>query len=258
MSESEPKLGLNERNVCLPFPQPLSRSDGLPIWPFSQKGFPLFYGSTHFDDKYIEINDETGVKALQTMGFFGFHSKFKLSSNNELKANISTKHKKEDSKQTDVSSEIDSKDISCEQMVTDFSVEPNKREKVLKLSFLESFFISYVFGSLNVFNTETNDYMTIERMWNTFGSRYSDDKLEFAVHYSAYHYFRSKGWVVRNGHSFGTQFLLYKEGPNVYHSLYSVLIQYSVDGENKRSFDWYYISALIRLSKNVRKVSTNS
>lgn len=301
MSKSEPKKCYNESKCCLPFPQPMMSSKGYPVYPFKQKGFPLFYGTINFDEKCVEISDETGIKSLQTMGFFGFHSKFRFDSNVDKKTNVLEKQKNEEQNQlkeskestnlnktsfnskyfngkyilistsipnalsfsenqrqdSDEKLEMKNKSLNCDQIGSDLSLEESESEKPLKLSFLESFFISYVFGSFNVFNTESNDFLTIERMWDTFCSRYSEDKFEFAVHYSAYHYFRSKGWVVRNGNSFGSHFLLYKEGPHLYHALYSVTIQYSIDGHNRQPFDWYYMSALIRLSKNVRKVRIN-
>ncbi|CAG2183988.1 unnamed protein product, partial [Oppiella nova] len=37
------------------------------------------------------------------------------------------------------------------------------------------------------------------------------------------------------------------------HSLYSVIIQYAIDGHYKQSVDWFYMSALVRLQRNVRK-----
>ncbi|KAJ3156381.1 hypothetical protein HDU89_004163 [Geranomyces variabilis] len=41
---------------------------------------------------------------------------------------------------------------------------------------------------------------------------------EFAVKYAAYHYYRSRGWVVKSGIKFGSEYVLYKRGPIFRHS----------------------------------------
>ncbi|KAJ3165600.1 tRNA splicing endonuclease subunit sen2 [Geranomyces variabilis] len=41
---------------------------------------------------------------------------------------------------------------------------------------------------------------------------------EFAVKYAAYHYYRSRGWVVKSGIKFGAEYVLYKHGPIFRHS----------------------------------------
>ena len=58
-------------------------------------------------------------------------------------------------------------------------------------------------------------------MWSVFRSCCE----EFPFKYLAYHHFRAKGWVVRSGTKFGSDFLLYKHGPPFYHSSYSVLVE---------------------------------
>ncbi|CAG2117833.1 unnamed protein product, partial [Medioppia subpectinata] len=274
----------NERNVCLPFPYPLKTTNGSVIWPFNQKGFALFEGSVCFGDKCVHICDQTSVIALHNMGFFGNTSGKPCDDSSAPKTTTAGKHvdtkgksRREpkylngkyvltptslemalsedifsDNKCLDESDKCEAKPSTSSQD-TGTDDQSKSAPNVLKLSFTESFFLSYVFGSLNVLNTETNNYMTIDEMWETFGDHYSEDKLEFAVHYSAYHYFRSKGWVVRNGTTFGTHLLLYKEGPHLYHSLYSVIIELSIDGQYKRPLDWFYMSALVRLQRNVRK-----
>ncbi|KAH6569685.1 hypothetical protein BASA50_002733 [Batrachochytrium salamandrivorans] len=50
------------------------------------------------------------------------------------------------------------------------------------------------------------------------------DSSEFAIQYAAYHYYRTRGWVVKSGHLFGAHFVLYRKGPTHRHSEYAVLI----------------------------------
>ncbi|KAF9586308.1 tRNA splicing endonuclease subunit sen2, partial [Lunasporangiospora selenospora] len=51
----------------------------------------------------------------------------------------------------------------------------------------------------------------------------------FIVRYVAYHYFRSQGWVVKDGLKFGSDFMLYKRGMVFGHSRYSVRVVTDVD-----------------------------
>jgi tRNA-splicing endonuclease subunit Sen2 len=47
--------------------------------------------------------------------------------------------------------------------------------------------------------------------------------------YAAYHHLRSKGWVVRGGHSLGCDWLVYRLGPPFYHASNTVRVE-AVDG----------------------------
>lgn len=281
MSTTLPKKGADQSYATLPFPHPMATTEGHVVWPFARNAFPLFLAKIDSEQKWVEVSDSNAIKALQCMGFFGFYTKTRFMANDTHKNYIESSQDFEDSEETKVSQENSksSKDsrlsdgkyiLESTCVVKALEVEQSMSEPkqtvsevavsddTLKLSFLEAFFISYVFGSLNVCDPKANHsqrYMTIEQMWQTLGRHYSEDKLEFAAHYSAYHYLRSKGWVVRNGHSFGVDYLLYNEGPHLYHAQYSVLVRYSVEDSYNKPLDWLHISALIRLSKNVRKVS---
>lgn len=46
----------------------------------------------------------------------------------------------------------------------------------------------------------------------------------FVVRYVVYHYYRSQGWVVKDGLKYGTDFLLYKKGLVFGHSQYAVKV----------------------------------
>lgn len=293
---SQKKSCFDMNCVCLPFPYPMITTNGDTIWPFSQKGFLLIYGTINLEEKCVEIIDRTAIISLQSMGYFGFKShqnfnqtlqqndrknqnKESLSSeqsvhslndnsidlNKQMKSGSS--HKYSNGKYVLVSTSVPNALIETKPNSNSIDSNINENietkemtksdesfDKTLKLCFEESFFMSYVFGSLNVLNTETNDYMDLKEMWNYFSLHFSEERLKFAVNYSVYHYFRSKGWVVRKGLSFGSDFLLYREGPPFYHALYSVLIQHSIDGKISPKIDWFYLSALNRLSRNVRKV----
>ncbi|XP_054156133.1 uncharacterized protein LOC128954562 [Oppia nitens] len=328
MSKSDPKKRTKDlAAVCLPFPYPVVNSNGSNrsvVWPLTEPGFPLFYGTFNAVDKCVQILDETAAVCLRNMGFFGINPSVRLNSrglpqqqqqrrqqfkdkqqkSNDDVMDTSNKDTKKLPKETNylngkyvlVSTSLpnastsfssgDDNDCTDDKAIvvdddedeesfdSDSDVDDDNRcqslsksdnkDNVTKLSLIESFFISYVFGSLNVMNPDdddNSDYLSLKQMWLKFANHYSTDPQEFAVHYSAYHYFRSKGWIVRNGSSFGVHYVLYKEGPHLYHALYSVIIQYTIDGndseDNRHSkaepIDWFHMSALIRLQKNVRK-----
>ncbi|KAJ1726242.1 tRNA splicing endonuclease subunit sen2, partial [Coemansia biformis] len=82
--------------------------------------------------------------------------------------------------------------------------------------------------------------------------------------YAAYYYYRAKGWVVRSGIKFGTDFLLYgRGGPARSHSQYSVVVRRlsgdADDGEElpheqpHLSRSWQYMAALSRVCTQTRK-----
>ncbi|KAJ3268763.1 hypothetical protein HDV01_002309 [Terramyces sp. JEL0728] len=80
----------------------------------------------------------------------------------------------------------------------------------------ECFFLSFALGCLDL-NGETK--LSIQQQWELFCK---DD--QFPVRYAVYHHYRSQGYVVRSGILFGTDFVLYKQGPQYRHSDYCVWI----------------------------------
>lgn len=111
------------------------------------------------------------------------------------------------------------------------------KEKLI-LSLEESFFLTYGLGCLQVVNTD-NNLLSIEECWTLFKSV---DK-KFIHRYVVYHYFRSKGYVVKPGIKFGGDFLLYEEGPSVSHADFIVIIR-----SNFKRFDWVSMLAHIRVA----------
>lgn len=89
----------------------------------------------------------------------------------------------------------------------------------LHLTFEESFFLVFALGCLRVMDFR-GKILSIEELWDQF----CRDDIYFIQKYVIYHYFRSKGWVVKPGLKFGGDFLLYKQGPPFYHASYIVLV----------------------------------
>lgn len=124
----------------------------------------------------------------------------------------------------------------------------------LKLMLTEAFFLSYCLGCLNINND--GHLLNIDEIWKCFCLIYDKNEFRFPILYGAYHYFRSKGWIVKSGHKYGCDMLLYKEGPPFYHALYCVtVIQDGLNQDSNSTLSWHYLSGAVRLTHSVKKVN---
>jgi len=84
-------------------------------------------------------------------------------------------------------------------------------------------------SSPNTMISIENKLMSSQECWNHFatmhGGSLQDATNRFIVNYVAYHYFRSRGWVVRSGLKFGVDYVLYRQGPHQIHSEYVALLR---------------------------------
>uniref|UniRef100_K1R4D1 tRNA-intron lyase n=1 Tax=Magallana gigas TaxID=29159 RepID=K1R4D1_MAGGI len=115
-----------------------------------------------------------------------------------------------------------------------------------------SFFLAYGLGCLRVYENEK--LLNLTDLWRAFCQRHN----RFISLYVAYHYFRSKGWVPKSGLKFGTDFIIYKEGPPFYHGSYSVIVKMVRDDDLKEednlpTLTWTQIAGLNRLTEHVAK-----
>ncbi|CAG4942510.1 unnamed protein product [Parnassius apollo] len=97
-----------------------------------------------------------------------------------------------------------------------------KLPEKLMLTTQESFFLLYGLGCLQICSLD-NNALSIEQCWELF----TENDKYFIEKYVVYHYFRSKGYIVKSGIKFGGEYLLYKEGPGINHADFIVLIKYS-------------------------------
>ena len=82
------------------------------------------------------------------------------------------------------------------------------------------------------------------------------DKVQFLYQYVAYHHFRAKGWCVKSGVKFGTDFLLYNRGPPFSHAEFAVMIVPTSDDEEKNKAlapEWWWASSVGRVVGGVKK-----
>ncbi|XP_046746967.1 tRNA-splicing endonuclease subunit Sen2 [Diprion similis] len=127
--------------------------------------------------------------------------------------------------------------------------------EVMYLTFEETFFLMFGLGCLQVVDFDGN-LLSILDAWNHFCHVQSD----FVQKYVVYHYFRSKGWVVKPGLKYGGDFLLYKQGPPFYHASYIVIVEVldadtliTDDKKTTRKMTWKKLFGLDRLSETAAK-----
>ena len=145
---------------------------------------------------------------------------------------------------------------SSETEESDVKEESDATEDIpsFQLSLEECFFLHHVMGTINVY---FNDRPITGRneLWQLL--KQAQDRMDetmFIARYAAYFYFRSKGWVVKDGLKFGSDFVLYKDGPKFNHSLFCVtIIRVSHHGQIETKLPPRYLSGLVRVSKSVQK-----
>ena len=99
------------------------------------------------------------------------------------------------------------------------TTDPYPVKEHLQLSSQEATYLAVELNVLQVFSPG-GSLVNDETLWAHFLSMNS----RFVELYTAYHYYRRKGWVPKSGLKFGVDFLLYKDGPPFYHSTYAVVV----------------------------------
>ena len=124
----------------------------------------------------------------------------------------------------------------------------------LQLSSEEAFYLVHELGVLDIFSSEEKQ-RTAPELWNHF----CKGDQRFVERYIAYQYFRKQGWVPKSGLKFGVDFLLYKEGPAVYHSSYAVIVKVTERLLAQKCFDattdltWQEMISLCRVNESAVK-----
>lgn len=81
-------------------------------------------------------------------------------------------------------------------------IEPIKTAvETLNLTLEEAFFLSFGLGCLQVVDLQ-GIFLSLRGMWHL----YKESQTDFISSYVTYHYFRSKGWIVKPGAKFGGNF----------------------------------------------------
>ncbi|EZA54002.1 hypothetical protein DMN91_000172 [Ooceraea biroi] len=127
--------------------------------------------------------------------------------------------------------------------------------EALHLTFEETFFLLFGLGCLQIVHFD-GSLLDINSAWLYF----CKERPDFLQKYVVYHYYRSKGWVVKPGLKYGGDFLLYKDGPPFYHASYIVIVEVAdadslvIDSTmSSRSMTWDSLFGLERLSETAAK-----
>ena len=87
----------------------------------------------------------------------------------------------------------------------------------------EAFYLAAELNSLRVSLPPPHPstlHLSPDQLW----TRLCEEFSRFPFTYAAYRHYRRKGWVPKTGLKFGVDFILYKDGPDSYHSSYAVLV----------------------------------
>ncbi|KAJ2213046.1 tRNA splicing endonuclease subunit sen2 [Coemansia sp. RSA 487] len=145
----------------------------------------------------------------------------------------------------------------------DLEVMPDELSQMepFQLSPYEALFLSEL-GCLEALDSNSGQRYTHGDLWRTLHAASANEPAsDFVLKYAAYYYYRAKGWVVRSGIKFGTDFLLYKSGgPSKSHSQYSVIVRERHPGPKGHrdanvplAESWQFMFALSRVTAQAQK-----
>ncbi|XP_067935981.1 tRNA-splicing endonuclease subunit Sen2-like isoform X2 [Watersipora subatra] len=143
--------------------------------------------------------------------------------------------------------------------INDAYVKEKKRyydmKEELILESYEAIFLKLAFDCIQVVDGDNGEAVGMNALWK----RCMEDK-SFLVRYAVYHHLRAKGWVAKDGLTYGCDFMIYKKGPKYFHSSMGVVVRCcdadslrEVDERNPRVLTWTKLMGLNRIINNVRK-----
>jgi tRNA-intron lyase len=243
------------------FPIPIASLTGLE----AQNSTWRWYEGTLQNNDTVEITDADAIKMLSTMGYFGETLKKGAQAERFVSVeNFDPLFPTFDCEtlQEDASLDLDDHNVMSsgeESDITNGQEEEAKTgwkkwraadegDQVLILDSFETLFLAHGLGCLIVKNAANDLLMSIDDLWQHFSEH---DGANFRYRYAAFHHFRAKNWIVRNGTKFGNNFLLYKVGPPFYHASYSVRVQ--TGKSTAADLTWAEMAALNRVTESAAK-----
>ncbi|KAI8335029.1 hypothetical protein BC941DRAFT_75067 [Chlamydoabsidia padenii] len=123
-----------------------------------------------------------------------------------------------------------------------------------QLDLFEAFFLVYGIDVLDILNKE-GDRLCIDDCWTLFSHAYGPHSTlnKFAIHYVAYHYYRSQGWTPKDGLKFGVDFVLYQFGPTYRHAEFAVVVIPISQDQQSTPYTWTHLLGLNRVCNQVKK-----
>lgn len=138
--------------------------------------------------------------------------------------------------------------------------DPNQKftgDFVLQLELEEAFYLAHALGMFNIriAPTKVNELPDLDQVWREFSRlNCQPNHIDFAVTYAAYYRFRSQGYVVKSGHKYGCDFLLYTGNPVFGHSRYAVQVMQRDSEGIRPQMNFRTVTAFERSIKAVRKI----
>lgn len=175
--------------------------------------------------RYVIVHGKTPRNELRLLGCFG--------------SDLENVKRKEDNRQ----GLLDRQLLAMNPDVSDATV----------LTLHEAFFLTYALGCLDILSGESS-IMSLNSCWSAFRNYHlKSNEIEFAIEYAVYHFLRSRGWIVKMGDNYGTNFLLYKEGPSVDHAKYAALIIHERNSTQSTPHKWESLLTFHRVIQSVSK-----
>ncbi|KAI9358993.1 hypothetical protein BD770DRAFT_63071 [Pilaira anomala] len=120
--------------------------------------------------------------------------------------------------------------------------------ETFQLDLYEAFFLVYALNSLRIKSTNQK-LLSINDCWSMFCK---SNRL-FHVNYVVYHFYRSLGWVPKNGSKFGVDFVLYESGPAFKHADFAVIVLPLYPDKIEERKSWLWLLRLNRICTQVKK-----
>lgn len=280
------KKGYSNQKTGNPLPVLVESVTGIPAHLAIWRSF-----SGRFNGDCVEVSDPEDMSTLYGMGFFGkgslsrgYPRSARSSQDTEIIRERQWKRRCEWSQQRkesgltepikteDDSTEFSSQEKGREVVVIadtdtegeDFLIQLKPRQETfcgpslenLSLLLEEALFLNYALGCFYIFDIHGQKVLSCQEFW----ALCLESDPCFIQRYVSYHYFRSKGWVVKSGLKFGGDYLLYKDGPGIYHASYVVLTKV-IFGKNaidtgelsEKPLDWVTLMGLNRLTETSGK-----
>jgi len=104
----------------------------------------------------------------------------------------------------------------------------------LQLDLQEAFFLKYALNCISI--KDKNKVLSIDDCWMRFRSDINNSADIFILKYVVYHYYRSRGWIVKEGLKYGVDYVLYQKGPVFSHSEYAISIIPVMEEQNNLNY----------------------
>jgi len=158
-----------------------------------------------------------------------------------------------ESNQNDAISNEESSSIRKSYLNEKFQLPENT--EYLQLSLEEAFFLVYALKCMLVKNQQ-NHVLSIEECWNTF----CFVQPNFFVNYVCYHHYRGTGWIPKSGIKYGTDWILYRNGPFQNHAEKTIIVACLASDSceldttcTQRKLNWPSLINVNRVSEQVNK-----